>query len=242
MKPTDEQISAYLDGEMPDADARAFEAALESDPEVQAALEHFLATDETLKAAFPQEALPEGYLERMGLGVEEQPSNVVSLAAHRERKSALARWRWPAVGALAASIAAALMVTAPWQASAPAGLAGSAAFQTAMNSAASAQARPLEDGRTATPVLTFKDGAGRYCREYNISGPKDGLSGIACRDDGRWAVEAEVKTGPSSAPEPGFQMAAGADTQPLDATYSRLKASDPLGANAETALIAQGWK
>ena len=48
----DEKLSAYLDGELPEADVRAIEEALESDPALQAELEALMAADARAKADY----------------------------------------------------------------------------------------------------------------------------------------------------------------------------------------------
>lgn len=52
MKFDDARLSAYLDGELPDAEARQLEAALEGDAELQAQLEALIAADDLAVQAF----------------------------------------------------------------------------------------------------------------------------------------------------------------------------------------------
>ncbi|MEO0866661.1 MAG: zf-HC2 domain-containing protein, partial [Pseudomonadota bacterium] len=48
----DEKLSAYLDGELPEDEAREIEAALASEPELQAELEALMAADAVAREAF----------------------------------------------------------------------------------------------------------------------------------------------------------------------------------------------
>lgn len=52
MRQYDEKLSAFLDGELPEAEAREIEAALERDPTLQAELEALMAADAGAKADF----------------------------------------------------------------------------------------------------------------------------------------------------------------------------------------------
>ena len=52
MTVTDEQLSAYLDGELPEDDARAIDEALAQDPALQAALESLVAANDMARDAF----------------------------------------------------------------------------------------------------------------------------------------------------------------------------------------------
>jgi hypothetical protein len=96
----------------------------------------------------------------------------------------------------------------------------------------------LADGRTLTPVLTVRAADGRWCREFRAGGE----TALACRQDARrWTIEAHGAA--ASGPDAGsIAMAGGADPAPLDAAYRRLKASDPVSADEERALIGKAWK
>lgn len=52
MKRDPERLSAFLDGELPEAEAREIEAALDADPALQAELEALMTADRGAKAAF----------------------------------------------------------------------------------------------------------------------------------------------------------------------------------------------
>ena len=50
----EEMLSAYLDGELPDPEAREIEQALERDPAMQAELEALMAADAMAQEAFAE--------------------------------------------------------------------------------------------------------------------------------------------------------------------------------------------
>ncbi|MES2301452.1 MAG: hypothetical protein V4521_05155, partial [Pseudomonadota bacterium] len=137
----------------------------------------------------------------------------------------------PLGGAIAASIAAALLIV-------PNGPAESSdALSLALDHTPSLAQATLPDGRTITPILTARAGDGRWCREFGDGGEV----ALACRDaKGVWAIEAKAK-GAAPADNTAFAVASGKDSAVLDAANARLKTADPLDAQAERALIAKEW-
>jgi hypothetical protein len=134
--------------------------------------------------------------------------------------------------ALAAGIAAALMFTLP------SGTPVDALSGALEHTATLAQAR-LADGTMITPTLTVRAADGRWCREYRTAAD----TALACRSGGRWTIEARAHGAADSGADTGaMAVAGGADPAPLDSAYRRLGASDPLSADAERKLLADGWK
>lgn len=53
----------------------------------------------------------------------------------------------------------------------------------------------LRDGATFQIVGSFRDGNGRFCREFEVgSGEKNRSLAVACQADGQWTVEVALKT------------------------------------------------
>lgn len=237
------RIAAYLDGQMSTADLAAFEADLENDLALAEAVARFGANDGLLRAAFDapmQEPVDNALLMRMGLGDAE----VVNLPERRASKPPIpanddtrgwVRWRWPAAGAIAAALVMTVM-TQTGQAPTT-----EQQFAQAMETLASGQSVALASGEAITPVLTFKAGDGRYCREFSRSGA-NAATGIACRGGSGWVIEAEAKG--ATQLDSGNQIATadGADSGKLDEAYASLKASDPVDGDTEKALIAVSWR
>jgi hypothetical protein len=239
---TEERIAAFLDGQMSDADMAAFEADMDADPILADAVARYGANDDMLRAAYDapmQQGVDEALLARMGLN-EQPTAQIIDLASVRKAKMAAAndatpsgwqRWRWPALGAVAAAVVAIVMTqTGPATSSDP-------QFAQAMEATPSGQIAKLAGGETVQPLLTFKAGDGRYCREFSRSG----TTGIACRGRDGWNIEAKAKGETELGNSGQIETAAGADDAALANAYARLKASDPLDSQAEKVLIAKGW-
>lgn len=88
MKLTDEKISAWLDGELPDEEAAHIAAALESDFGLKEQIEEWQRTDALLREAVPlDEDLPPAFLDRLGLGEKAQSAVVLPLVQPRPEQA-----------------------------------------------------------------------------------------------------------------------------------------------------------
>jgi hypothetical protein len=228
----DNQLAAFLDGAMDDADAAAFEARLAADPQLAARAEQWLSNDCRIAAALAPIALDPitpALLDRLGLG-ESAPSAPPGTRAANDNSPWWRRHALPLGGAVAAGLAAILLLT-PHAANAP-----RRDLSFALETGVSLSPVKLADGSTVTPTLTVRAADGRYCREYREA---RGV-GLACREGGRWKVEARGQ-GDGPADNVAIGVAGGADASALDAGYRRIGASDPLDARTEAGLIAKGW-
>jgi negative regulator of sigma E activity len=252
MQNRDEQISAYLDGCLSDADMLAFEADMEREPALAEAVFRWQSNDSTLRQAFDapiQEPISDEMLARFGLADTPLASNIIDFKsaqnARSERHRArdlVAQWRWPLAGALTASLVAVVTVGTQISNDAPFDIKSSNLFQIAMQDSPSSVQSKIENGQDLSPTLSFIDGSGRYCREFALSGAGTQDSGIACRASDKWQIEAIVKRTHAMPAGGEIHTAGGADVKSLDSVYKRLSASDPLSGNEEKSLITNGWK
>lgn len=232
----EEMLSAYLDGNLSDADREALEVRIASDPSVSERLERLRSNDTMLRTAMADgisDTADEATLSRFGLGDEPAPPE--RAAANDNRK-----WVWPAAAAIAAGAAVFLATrpavqTEPWQ---------TPAFSQALDVTPSLQEASLPHGNALKPSLSFVAGDGRYCREFNLSAasPAASRDGVACRDKGgKWQAIALIRPSGSLSSAGKIDVAGGSGSNDLDAVYGRLNASDPLPAAQERSLIASHW-
>ena len=80
-------------------------------------------------------------------------------------------------------------------------------------------------------ALTFKDRGGLYCRAYQATGPA-ATAGVACREAGGWKVRMSSVAGPAGAGAPAAVMAAA----------NAMMLGQPLDAAGEAKARAGGWK
>jgi hypothetical protein len=238
MEKRDEMIAAYLDGTLPDEELRAFEAAMEADPELAADTLRIQGNDALLRAAYDApiaQGVDDALLARLGLGAGVAAFPAKPAAANDN----ILRRYWPVGGAIAASLLAIAILTNPWASADPA---QSEAFQVAMQTTPSRTSTTLPQGHSVEPLVTFAAADGRYCREFAIRSKGGGQNGIACRGGSKWTIEALVKGAAELSTSGEIQTAGGADGSNLDAVYTRLGASDPIDKGKENELISKRWK
>ena len=260
---TDERLTAYLDGELAPGDAREVDRALAGDPAARRRLRHLESVSGWVEKAYEapmREPVPE-HLLRTVLGERPDDAPVADFGAARARRAgwSVRRMALP----LAASVALAVGLVSGLQLGGDrgAGLDGGlgriahtgplsadgplhAALETVVSGLSVSRTGP--DGRQVevTPVMTFRDRTGRFCREYRLSvageGGPDGAVGLACRTGGQWHGEAVVaaKTGAGAT----YRPASGPVLGHLDAAIGELMADAPLTRDGEAALIDSGWR
>jgi negative regulator of sigma E activity len=238
----DERIAAWLDGTMPEAEAARFEAELDSNPALAEQLASWQKNDDLLRAAYNapiDQGVDDALLARMGLAEPAVAAKPVPIAANDN--PAWRRWAIPLGGALAASIALAVLLTGNPMSGGPKN-GSEAQLAQAMDQLPSRGETALSDGGKVSPVLSFAAADGRFCREFTVTGGAQSGGGIACKDASGWKIEARTGSGAQSVDPGKIGTASGQDGGGLDSAYARLGASDPLTADAEARLIASGWK
>lgn len=219
----EQRLAAWLDGALSPKEAAAFEAELAADPQLAARAANWRANDAFLAGALaPLAASP----------IEPELLASMGLAAPTAANDNPPWWRrhaLPLGGAVAASLAVALLLVQP-------GGQPRDALSLALDTTPALSPARLADGRVIEPTLTVRAADGRWCREFRSSGTVS----LACRKDGRWTIEGEVRgSGPAASGDVG--LAGGSDSAALDAAYRKIGASDPIAAEREAELIGKGW-
>ena len=94
-------------------------------------------------------------------------------------------------------------------------------------------------GGTVYPVLSFRDGAGALCREFEVADGKAVSVGVACRRDAGWNVEAIATVPGRSAASEGYVPAPGDEPAAVAEAIDRLMQGEALDAAAEAAALAE---
>ena len=223
-------LAAFVDGELDDLAARRIAREAESDPALANEIARHRALKATLTAHFAP-VVAETVPERLrSLLIE--PGVDTSLADRREaRRARFAPMHW---GAIAASLVLGLTLgLKPWLPAADVTNANGALVASGQLAAAldTQLASNQPAGADIRIGMSFRDKDGRTCRSFE---GRD-LSGIGCRDDGRWALE---RTMPGQAGGDYRQAASGA----LAADAATMMAGDPFDAAAERAARDKGWR
>lgn len=248
MKPDEETLMAYADGELEGALKVEIEAAIAADPALAARVDAHRSLRARVGAAFGAAEAGPDPLEAMIRG--DAPAEVVNLAAVRAAKTApppppprkpLPRWA-PWVG-IAAALVLAVMLTRPMLPGTGAPLIVS---QGGRLEARGDLVRVLDTQLASEPPaaaefrigLTFRDKQGRYCRTFQPSVGQS-LVGIACRDGRRWDVV--MMTGMDGTPDAGYRTAGSGTPAPVLAAVQDMISGEPLDAAAEKAARERRW-
>lgn len=240
---SEERISAWLDGVMTPQEQELFAVDWEQYPEFAAMAERLAAQDQLLAATFPLEeetALDPAFLARIGLTPKN--ADIINFAQVQDERRAVPapiRRYWPAafVGALAASLALFMLLTPNDDAD----ISRTPAFAAALDQTPSRDSTQLTDDARLTPMLSFASADGRYCREFALATRGSARAGIACKSNAGWQIEAWGGPAKPVTDSNEILAAGGANDPVLDTAYDRLDASDPMSAEAETALIRSKW-
>jgi hypothetical protein len=247
---TDENLMAYVDGELGDAMAAAVEAAMARDGALVRRAAEFVRSRRLVRQAFA--AAPMTVPEALKTAVdaklrtlEAEPEAALLPAAPRERRQgAWDRARMPLAAAIAAIVAGGLGYLAGERATGPAAPVG--ALVAALEGGAAGRlldilpsgAETEFAGRRLRIIATYRLGDGAVCREVGLAPAAEAPGGVridavACRGD-RWKVMAAVA---ESAEPAGYAPAAGGDA--IGAYLDGAGADEPLAGQAEAAALAE---
>lgn len=251
---SDEQLSAYLDGALPEQEMNAITDAIAKSDELAERLAKLRSADDWLREEFSvleKTPIRQDTLDLIKNHTETAAQTDDNIVAFSKPAQATSPRPWPAWGqAVAASIVLAVgVVTGMQVGNTPDGvnqtptMAGlidaSNPLHAVLQTANSMQTVALADGSwSVTPTMSFATHNG-YCRELSIVSPTTENRSVACQTTGGWLVRASI-TLPAQSATDGFTTAS-ADTQLIDNTIRSLMQGDSLSSEQEQALISRGW-
>ena len=236
---SDEQISAYLDGELPEDDRRQIETAMETDDVLRARIEAFQNVDDALLSVlghFDEEPIPDGILALVRAHSVTANDNlggsVVPLQSIRKPRSRLIQF-----AAIAATLVVGVFVGIQINDSdRPNDLSRLTAGLVSSESLLFATLETVPSGEVQgnlQPILSFKTGEGDICRE--VLAPEQ--RALACRSDGDWTVLA-ISRDASSASGEDYETASAASSIAFDVLTEQLMVGVPLSATEEQDLLS----
>ena len=245
MRPSDEMLIAYVDGELAAEDARLVEEEVSKRPDLRAFVERQKSLRRAVGAAFApmmDEDVPQSLRNTVFEGHVSRRWRLREALRHVGKTRVTRRFLWwsgiPAAAALACGVLVGLAI-APrdiLQVSAPTGrIAASGRLGAALDTQLASTQTGTEDIRIG---LSFRAKDGRYCRTFENRGTTSSLAGLACRDDGQWSVVALQSAPPSGS---SYRMAGGAP-QSIRRAVQDMIAGEPLDASAERNARDRGWK
>jgi hypothetical protein len=244
---TEEEIMAYVDGELDEAARGRVTLAALADLDLADRIAQQRALRERLQAHFApvtEEPVPAAWVEsiRQATGGTKGGAQIVSLAAVRAEK-APPRRRWPAWApagaAMAACLAIGVFVGAQWREgdnSSPfVSRSGALVASGDLRKALDTQLASAQDGAPVRMLGTFHRQGGDLCRAF--AGAQ--ASGIACREGGLWQMQHVL---PGSRQAASAYRQAGSSDAELMGIAQGMSVGDPLDAAQERAAQARGWR
>lgn len=228
---TDERFFAWLDGELPPAEAAEMEAKVEADPSLKAEADRHRAMIARMRFAFDSVAS-----QQEEPAEQPMPAKVIDFAAAREKRQAgrPARMQW---AALAATLCVGLLTTAVFIERNPNPAAGS---KTTVAGPLGEALNTQLAGASPSAVqigLTFRDKSGAICRTY----AQPGSSGLACNEHGGWRIRGSFPSSKQASEESDYRMAAGLDPR-LGELVDRSIAGEAFDKDQETNARRGGWR
>lgn len=232
MKITDEQLSAFLDLELPEVEMEAIRELLLEDEALADRLAELALVDELVAASARQ--------------IDNLPVSEAVHALLRENKSTqvitFPLWKRIQLGlqlplAIAASIALVISFGVAqilrsnnhndWL-----------AVAQVLETAPSGLVKTASNGVEVKPRLTFKNHQGEYCRQFDLQDARGRSENIACRQGSQWQLTSSVLQGPQQTASE-YQTASGGSA--LDEVLEQMVAGDIFNAQRELEVIDQHW-
>ncbi|MDN7124773.1 hypothetical protein J6I90_07760 [Pseudidiomarina sp. 1APP75-32.1] len=230
MKITDEQLSAFLDNELPAAEMQMIRDRVATDEAVAERLAQLAEIDQVVSS----------HAER--LLSTPMPKSVLNLLQDNAEKprswlTKLTHFSWPSA-AIAATVAVVVTLQltssrqvnqdAPWQ-----------TIATVLETQPSGSSYKRA-GVEVLPRFTFVAQDGKFCRQYRVTQTTTAAEAIACRSEsGEWQ-EVARHTALAGSSSKDFQTATAA--QSLDPLLMQLMSSAPLVGKPEQRLLDADWQ
>lgn len=228
-----EALSQFIDGELPESEAKALRQRLLAEPGLRAYFESMEAANNRVRAAFS------------GAELEAVPDHIAAALAAPGAASAAGgnRFSWHH-GAVAASVlaAAVLLVSPQWGADPLDEATLASVLDSAPSRASGWEALP--GGDAVRPLLSFRSVEGAYCREYLLRSGDSAQRGVACRDGqsaGGWTVQVTVAQSlPGGVSD--YRPANSYDVDAIADYVAEHAAGDVLSLEEEAAAMSRGWQ
>jgi hypothetical protein len=240
---TDEQVAAFVDGQLDAQDTAQIQAAMRHD----LTLAGRIARQRALRARISRHfdaVLGEAVPERLTRALEGKGGAATPIGAARKSGARLVAprplwWSAAAASVLVAALVGWLLPRGADSALVPteAGLMAGNVLETALSDRISAEGS--RNGGVLVS-LSFRAGDGRYCRTFSLD---SGIDGLACRTADGWVVEATGRSPEGdTAITQEYRQASSALSPSVLAAITRWQAGDALTPEEERSVREAGWR
>ena len=243
---TDDQLSAFLDGELPASDMEALSRDLETDAALAARMERLGSANTAYLNAIGE---IDGAPMKAGLkaAMEAPPTAKVLAFKPRSVGAFLREHRAIAASLLCAAavwgVASTTMSPGAGDPLAPGAngeILASSPLYNMLESGRTGDVVTVSAGVSATPRLTFAAADGGFCRQFDVVQDSGASAAIACRDGGGWRTQ--VVAYGLTRPSGDFQTASAVRSPALEAFLDQRMAGAPMNAEEEAKLLAEKWR
>jgi hypothetical protein len=231
----DERFFAWLDGELPPAEAEAMARRVADDPELRRLADAHRALGDGLRGAFDGVAAQP--VPAVLVAAAAGASNVASLDRARAKRDRQAAPLWRQAVGLAATLALGVALGSQFAAAdGPLALEGGRMVAGAdLEQALYAQFASAPAAEGPRIGMTFRDRSGAICRTFQHRA----ADGLACREGGDWRIRALLQTPEGAQGE--YRMAAGADPRLMEIVEQSIT-GEPFDAAQERDAKSRNWR
>jgi negative regulator of sigma E activity len=251
MNITDEQLSAFLDAELSNAEMDAIREQLLEDESLADRLAELAMVDELVAASAKQiDARP---IPQTITALLQEPSALKEPSAIKEPSASQEQPTtaqiitfplWKRVQktlqqplAVAASVALVIGFGMSQMLNHTSDSNDWPAVAKVLDVAPSGLVQVAANGAEVKPRLSFKNLNGEYCRQFELKNEQGNSENIACRKDGTWQITASVVSQKNQGGD--YQTASGGSA--LDEALEEMIDGDVFNKNAEADAIAKSW-
>jgi hypothetical protein len=245
---SDDRLSAYLDGELPQEEMEQLARDMASDKTLASRLDRLAAANRAFLAAasgIDAVPLPDRTRALLAGEKEEKGAHVIPFRPRRIAAFVMEHRAIAAALVCAAAVYGLSMSMLPGQGSGiPASsgvIAANSPLHQALEQTASGETVKLAGGLAVRPQLTFLTSDDAYCRQYALTSAGGTVEGIACRGGEGWRLQV-ASFAAGQAGQDDYQTAASGRSAALEAFIDANITGAPLNAEDETALLARGWR
>lgn len=239
MNVSDEQLSAFLDAELPEAEMEAIRQQLSIDDTLTNRLAELAIVDSLVAnsyARIDERPLPKSISNLLAVD-EKSSSNVVAFPLWKKLQNRIQQH-----AAIAASVALILGFGITQMMKNDINSDGSLRdwknIAQVLETTPSGINRGLVSGIQVKPQLTFKNKAAEFCRQFQVKDNKGTTDNIACRDNANWQLIASMRVDKIQ-DDNVYQPASGGSV--LDSTVEKLASGDFFDAQSESTAITNHW-
>lgn len=232
---SDEQLSAFLDSELPDAEMELIREALIDDENLANRLAEFAMVDEQLSshyASIDKLVMPPAITLLLTQKPDAINNNVIQFPFWKKTQRNLQQY---------AAIAACTLLVIGFAVTQLLTDNNSAdnwnAVANVLEQKTSGYEYDLNDGRHVKPQLTFINTNGNYCRQFQLTLADKSSDNIACRNNNQWKLVFNTKE--KTVTSTDYQTASG--NSQLDSKLDEIMQSDAFDIAAEQRAIDKGW-